>query len=662
MSNAGTSKFTANGSANTFGPSSAQIAFSGTSHAAQGIFVLNGAVAINCPSGELEFTGNSAADSASITCNGSAVNGAKGGSLTFYLSSSAGGATVNNQPGTSNGAFGGNTTFYGNSTAGNATLIANGGTGGGLGGTIYFSQFSTGGAATVKVFGNGILDITSELASTAGGGPNVTIGSFEGDGNVFLGKNRLTVSDFFTQASGGTLSIEIGGTANGQFGQIVTTTAALAGSLNVTLAPGFQPGTNDIFQIISSNSLSGTFNNGNPLIKIGTKYYSLTYTNNGVTMKPTAVIMFKHEPSGADSKFGHSFLSITSINGQMRTYGFYPVQNPIMGHGELVDDSYTIWDWAIIYPITLNQYNSIAKIIDQEVPLGQAPDFTLVGFNCTTWIASIAAFENIAIPNFRGIGGIPDPPAFGNSLSTLGSGTIFHGGIVVTGNFSFPPLSTSFLASGAPYDYSYNGLESSGFANGVALASSIGLNYDAVNLGTVNANNINGLSLSLIGTATTSALISVNWGDGSAYTEQSLTPSHVYAAGTYNAQILVIDNGAVHSYTMTVGVSSAPSTPVTVNVTAFPPVNIPNQGLLPAGPVPDFIVMQTTGFSVLPNGHGLIQFNGIPGWTYSIQAASDLISGFSTIGSATADTNGNFQFDDPAAIGATSRFYRATYP
>ena len=57
------------------------------------------------------------------------------------------------------GAVGGYTTFSGTSTAGNAQLIAIGGTNGGDGGRIVFYDNSSGGAASVQLFGNGELDI-----------------------------------------------------------------------------------------------------------------------------------------------------------------------------------------------------------------------------------------------------------------------------------------------------------------------------------------------------------------------------------------------------------------------------------------------------------------------------------------------------------------------
>src|SRR5919198_986954 len=78
------------------------------------------------------------------------------------------------------------------STAESAILIANGGCYGD-GGAIIFNDMSTGGVARVQVFfgcsensGRGYLDISGHQSG-------MTIGSIEGDGDVFLGANRLRV-------------------------------------------------------------------------------------------------------------------------------------------------------------------------------------------------------------------------------------------------------------------------------------------------------------------------------------------------------------------------------------------------------------------------------------------------------------------------------------
>lgn len=293
----------------------------------------------------------------------------------------------------------------------------------------------------------------------------------------------------------------------------------------------------------------------------------------------------------------------------------------------------------------------------------------LGSFDCVDWAAHVAQAAGIQLPPFTKTANVSDPRPFGLYLkNTLGPGGVYHpggiypDGVVVQytgGSMAAAPLA---IAAQTPYDFSYSAIEIAGHANAANLTTSTGLAYDSVNLGTVNANSVSGLSLNLTGVTANGAIISMSWGDGSALAEQSLTFSHIYSAGTYAAHLLVVDSGAVHSYNMTVVVSSSTGASVAVNVAPFPPQNIPNPGLLPDDPVPDFVVVQATTISKLGNGHALIQFIGVPGWTYTIGATSDLKQGFLPVGSATADTNGNFQYDDPAAAGVTRRFYRATYP
>ena len=244
----------------------------------------------------------------------------------------------------------------------------------------------------------------------------------------------------------------------------------------------------------------------------------------------------------------------------------------------------------------------------------------------------------------------------------MGNGTTFMGGTVTSNQSPAARLLSASSAVATPLDYSYSGLESAGHADPATLATAIGIPYDHVNLGTVNANSVNGLWLTVAGADTNFDIISIKWGDGSALQEQAATFSHVYSVGTYSAQLLVIDAGAVHSYDMMVVVSSSTAAAVTVNVTPLAPVSIPNQGLIPATLGPAFLVMQTMSISILGNGHAVAKFLGIPTLTYTIEATSDLDQGFLPVSTVTAGADGTFQYDDPAAVNAGSRFYRATYP
>ena len=106
------------------------------------------------------------------------------GQIIFNNTSTAGGATIINS---------GNTIFNDSSSAGSAILVGSGGSDFQANGQIFFNGTSNGGTARVAIyFGypshnpSGFLDIRHHQSG-------VTIGSIEGDGDVFLGANDLTV-------------------------------------------------------------------------------------------------------------------------------------------------------------------------------------------------------------------------------------------------------------------------------------------------------------------------------------------------------------------------------------------------------------------------------------------------------------------------------------
>jgi autotransporter-associated beta strand protein len=161
---------------------------------AAGITFLNGTAGsltafttIGGPS--IDFFGTSTAGSATFTNNGGIISGFRGGETSFNDSSTADNGTFINNGAAITGPEGGLTKFRNTSTAGNATVIANGGVGEGGGGSIQFYNDSTGGTARMEVFGNGFLDISDHNP------PGVTIGSIEGNGDVFLGANNLSVGN-----------------------------------------------------------------------------------------------------------------------------------------------------------------------------------------------------------------------------------------------------------------------------------------------------------------------------------------------------------------------------------------------------------------------------------------------------------------------------------
>ena len=200
----------------------------GGTTAASGIFTNNGGMVSGAYGGYTTFSTGATAANGTFTNNGGMASGAFGGAVTFYdASSTDSNGTFINNGGAVDGALGGKTVVSYTSTAGSATLIANGGQGGGQGGTIVFEDRSTGGTSRVEVFGNGSLDISTHNPPA----PGVTIGSIEGDGNVFLGAKILTVgnNNLSTTFSGVIQEGGLSGDPGGSLAKIGSGTLTLQG-------------------------------------------------------------------------------------------------------------------------------------------------------------------------------------------------------------------------------------------------------------------------------------------------------------------------------------------------------------------------------------------------------------------------------------------------
>jgi hypothetical protein len=148
-----------------------------------------------------------------------------------------------------------------------------------------------------SVTGSG--SITGSVANAAGViSPGNSIGTLNFNGN-------------YSQAGGGALSIELGGRNSGQFDQLtVTGSAALSGTLNVSLVNNFAPSIGDQFHILSSSSLSGAFDTLN--VPGG---MSLSYSNSGVFLVVTSAVpplAFNPTFSSASGKFSFSFGTLSN--------------------------------------------------------------------------------------------------------------------------------------------------------------------------------------------------------------------------------------------------------------------------------------------------------------------------------------------------------------
>ncbi len=277
-STAGNGTFTNNGGTISNLINGGQTSFTDTSRAGDATITNNGAMASNAGFGQTIFFNTSSAGSATIITiinNGGMVSGASGGSTNFRAFAStptAGSATIINNGATASGAAGGFTVFDRSSTAASAILVANGGSNGGGGGTILFADQSTVGTARIEVFGNGSLDISLHDP------PGMTIDSIEGDGNVFLGANNLTVGNDNLNITFA-CAIQDGGQGGGVGGSL---TKIGRGTLELTGANTYTADTNvnrGVLQVDSSINSNTSVHDRGTLAGTGT--INGNVTNNG---------------------------------------------------------------------------------------------------------------------------------------------------------------------------------------------------------------------------------------------------------------------------------------------------------------------------------------------------------------------------------------------
>jgi hypothetical protein len=169
------------------------------------------------------------------------------------------------------------------------TPFSNGGTIEAAAGTLRFLGF-TQTAGDTRLVGGG-LSATVPLSFTGGqlsGTGPIAADVSNGGGTLApgLSAGQIGVTGAYTQAAGGSFTVEIGGTAPGTDFDRATFTgaAALGGTLDVALLGGFVPGLADTFQILTFASRSGTFAGVNGLVIGNGRGFRVNYNPTDVTL------------------------------------------------------------------------------------------------------------------------------------------------------------------------------------------------------------------------------------------------------------------------------------------------------------------------------------------------------------------------------------------
>jgi autotransporter-associated beta strand protein len=179
-------------------------------------------------------TGGCTGGNATIVNEGGKVPFGYGGLTSFSGSCNAGSAIITNEGGVA-GAYGGGLTLVGDTgDAAESTLIANGGPDLPSAGAIRFELHSVGGTARVILSGNANLDVSNQSGT-------LTIGSIEGEGEVYLGAHPHNLSIGSNNLSTELAAIVQDGGAGGGTGGHLTKLGT--GVLTLTVANTYTGGT-----------------------------------------------------------------------------------------------------------------------------------------------------------------------------------------------------------------------------------------------------------------------------------------------------------------------------------------------------------------------------------------------------------------------------------
>lgn len=348
------------------------IIFGDSSTAGDATFIFPENTLSNGDGGFVLFEESATAGTAEFIVSGGVGSGAHGARVQFFNTSNADQATftINGGKG-SDFLGGGELRFSQASGAGTATLIANGGSFA-PGGLIIFEDHAHGGTAQVKVFGNGTLDISAQKDGS------VTIGSIEGDGDVFLGGAQLVVgrNDLNAVFSG---TIQNGGSNGGVGGSLVKIGG---GKLVLAGANTYSGGTRVMHgQLFVNNPRRSGTGSGTVLVD-GGKLGGNGFIGAGVRIGTGSGTGATLAPGGAVGSTGTLEIKRALT---FNSDGIYQVQ---------VNSSNVTADEVVANGVTLNagaQF-AFADLGNGTLPLGTA--FTIIGNTAATPIAG--RFSNLA--------------------------------------------------------------------------------------------------------------------------------------------------------------------------------------------------------------------------------------------------------------------------
>jgi autotransporter-associated beta strand protein len=334
--------------------------------------------------GLTQFLNSSTAGSANITNTST-------GRTSFGDSSSAGSATIVGFDQTF-------TSFSDNSTAGSATIVA-GGDPDFPGAAIVFSDDSTGGTARIEVFAPGQpisggtpgnLDISPHNA------PGVTVGSIEGDGDVFLGANNLTVgsNNLSTTFSGVIQDGGQNGGTGGSLTKIGTGTLVLSGANTYTGNTNINSGVLQVDGSITSN----TFVNHQGTLA-GTGTINGNVTNNGTVSPGSAGAPGMLTVTGdyTQAEFAHLMIQIAGMNAGefsvldvLGTANLSGLLNPVLlsGFVPTVGETFTFLNYGAV--------NGTLSIFNPNID--NLPEHWEISYFPTHAILSVVA-GNVSVPD-----------------------------------------------------------------------------------------------------------------------------------------------------------------------------------------------------------------------------------------------------------------------